>query len=445
MLLKPPDVLAKLCIRFNHSDTEGEGNMSKSFLHLGNLAVAILAVNMLTRCQIPPISPETAPPPNDVGQPPQQNDPCVIYLPFSVFGGAEGVKQWINLMNFLDADIAIFPAGEVPDSIRQLPEGTVAITPFETEGVFWEAVEFPHGTEIDPIDTGDGQGIIKITIPGCGNKYQFSPQDVGKIPSQPCRIPMSKLPPGTTQQPKGHYTQVTFPSGSTPEDWFNPPVDWWFPQPQSNSVNLPAGTTLDDSFKFGTFVNAPVCFPPKAEVFSPTLQGDTLNTGTLPEGASLSYGSGKVKLDLPSGADLAPWEGFQPRVSLNPGEAGGTLVLFPLGTEVTPLENGTYDLKLGPGEAASPAAYQGWAWQDDCALLITPVDGLKMNSSSSGALSLDLPPGPAADAWKAEAEKDGRVTVSENGEGGWHFEFPSGSTLTPNADGTFTIAFPNCP
>ncbi|MFZ5919959.1 MAG: hypothetical protein ACOYY3_02780 [Chloroflexota bacterium] len=349
-----------------------------------------------------------------------------------------------TFLELLHDDTLVFAPGKLPESISNLPEGAVSILPLELEDGTWQVVKFPPGTIVQGETPGQNAGYLKVTIPGCG-KYQVSPPDVGKIPSQPCRIPMSKLPPGTTQQPKGHYTQVTFPSGSTPEDWFDPPVDWWFPQPQTNSVNLPAGTTLDDSFAFGTFVNAPVCFPPKAESVSPTLQGDTLNTGTLPEGASLSYGSGKVKLDLPSGADLAAWEEFQPRVSLNPGEAGGTLVLFPLGTEVTPLENGTYDLKLGPGEAAPLAAYQGWAWQDNCTLLITPQNGMNMNSSSSGALSLDLPPGPATEAWKAEAEKDGRGTVSGNGEGGWHFEFPTGSTLTPNADGTFTIAFPNCP
>lgn len=362
----------------------------------------------------------------------------------------EKTMELLFLPRFSVAGINPFTMDEIVDIFGEREYETISPEPEMGE---WYVASFSAGTTFEKAPDGS----LIVTSPTCGeNILQVLMPPFEEIAAKACQIYTSPLPEGSIVEDCGHgRTCVYFPRDNIPPDWMDPAYPgWWTPVESSTEPGvyhalLAPGASIDPVADNPTLL-MPFCFPNHRAMIKPSADGDIVNTGLLPEDVGVHQDfSGYLAINLPEPNAVGDWELLRElgaRLDVFSNETGSYKVVFPRGSTLEPKENGTFDIILGDGQPPTKAEYMGWAWVDNCTLLLGPrtPEHLQTTSDSLGNLSMLVSAGPEADAWTAAAEKDGRIGIFLQDSGETEFVFNLGSTLEYLDDGTIQIKLAKC-
>jgi hypothetical protein len=368
------------------------------------------------------------------------------------------------------ANRMFFPEGKTSkDWIQPLEDWNVNLVTMDPEVGKWNALLFPTAARIER----EKDGSISIKMPECKKALQGAPiPTTEEMAEESCQVYTSPLPEGSTVAPCGHgRTCVNFPKGEIPDEWMNPAgPDWWMPlespdEPGVWTALLAPGSNAETDDYGNTLVSQPHCFNSQRANARPSMDGDVINTGVLPDGARMLYDeagdvtlelpgeatfvhSGDVTLVLPDDKSKENWAQLMEdgaRIELQPNEMGSTTVVFPRGSTVTPKKDDTIDIQLGEGPPPTYAERMGWAWENNCTLLLGPKmpEKFAIIQDSNANLSIDTSPGAVTDAWTQAALKQG-VGIYPQDNGDTKFRFRFDSTVEKLEDGRVRVGLSDC-
>ncbi len=298
--------------------------------------------------------------------------------------------------------------------------------------------------------------IFAFILPGCSQpKTPLPPEAAFPGSEEPCQVPISPPAPGVTITPNGgghNNDVVTFPANQVPEDW-KALLDnlWRAPSFSGSQVSytLPVGVQYQAESQFGPALEAQQCqrvMP--GFITRPNIQGETLHSGTLPDGTSVSKNDRGVTIKLPPHSQaIGHWIQMaqqDPRLNVNPTDDYGAEVNFPAGSTYEHSPEGGIIVAFGSGEpVVGSSEPDGWRADGKCKLVLGPLpNGTSLSYGTSQPLTIEIPSANAA-AWKAAAEADGRITVTEN-NGMVKLDFPPNAQVEQNDQGAFVVTFADC-